>query len=170
MEFWPFLLLGLGLVFVVLEVLIPSAGILGTVAAASIVGGGVLAFRAGNTPLAVYLGLSVLLVPVALVIALKLFPKTPVGKHMTLDGSTFDPKEAAAGGAEFDALVGTEGTAETPLRPSGKALLGGRRVDVMTRGEMIERGRAIHVLRVEGNRVIVAEPQSDANASPNQAP
>jgi membrane-bound serine protease (ClpP class) len=43
----------------------------------------------------------------------------------------------------------------TDLRPSGKALIERVRVDVITRGEYIEAGCPVVVIRTEGNRVVV---------------
>lgn len=157
MELWAFLLLGLGLVFIALEVFFPSFGILGTIAAACVITGGVLAFRVEGSTFIVYLMLAFLLGPTVAMIGLKLFPKTPIGRKLTLAGSTFNPLEASAGGAEYRGLLDQKGVAQTTLRPAGKALLDGRRVDVTTRGEMIDAGRPVKVVRVEGNRVFVAE-------------
>jgi len=160
MELWAFILLGLGLVFIVLEVFFPSFGILGTIAAGCIIAGGVLAFRASGI-FAIYLVLAFVLVPVSTLLGLKLLPHTPIGKKLMLAGSTFDPAEATAGsGAQLDQFMGQVGVAQTPLRPSGKAVFDGRRLDVLTRGEMVEAGRSVKVVRVEGNRVIVAEERS----------
>lgn len=161
MELWSFLLLGLGLVFIVLEVFFPSFGLLGTIAAGCIIGGGVLAYRSPSDIFVVYLVFAFLLGPTVAVIGLKIFPHTPFGKRLTLSGSTFDATEAAAGAeSDFQSLVGRSGLAQTPLRPAGKAVVDGRRLDVMTRGEMIEPGRSIKVVRVEGNRIFVAENQA----------
>jgi membrane-bound serine protease (ClpP class) len=157
MEFWAFLLLGIGLVFVLLEVFFPSFGLLGTLAAGSLIGGAVLAWKSENDIFGTYLILTFILAPTVGMIGLKLFPRTPFGKAMTLEGSTFDPREAAPGGKDLDALVGKRGVSLTPLRPSGKALVEGRRLDVLTRGELLDDGVAIEVLRVEGNRIFVAE-------------
>ena len=52
-------------------------------------------------------------------------------------------------------LVGAEGEAVTQLRPSGIARLNERRYDVVTRGEMIEKGTPIKVIEVSGNRIVV---------------
>lgn len=52
-------------------------------------------------------------------------------------------------------LAGRSGTAASYLRPAGVALIGGRRVDVLTQGEFIPQGTPIHVTRVEGARVFV---------------
>lgn len=51
---------------------------------------------------------------------------------------------------------GMEGTAVTPLRPTGVALLNGNRTDVLTAGEPVDNGAQIRVVSVEGNRVVVA--------------
>ncbi|MCE9582397.1 MAG: hypothetical protein K8T20_07880 [Planctomycetes bacterium] len=53
-------------------------------------------------------------------------------------------------------MPGMDGTAVTPLRPTGVAVLDGKRTDVLTNGEPVERGAAIRVVAVEGNRVVVA--------------
>lgn len=52
-------------------------------------------------------------------------------------------------------LVGREGTAYTDLRPSGTALVGEERLDVVTEGEFIPRGSRVQVLRSEGYRHVV---------------
>ncbi len=162
MEFWAFILLGVGLVFILLEVFFPSFGLLGTIAAGALIGGAVLAYQSKADIFKTYLLLSFVLGPVVGIVALKLWPKTRIGRMMTLEGSTFDPKEAAPGGAAFEQLAGKSGVSITPLRPSGKALIDGRRIDVLTRGELIEPGMPIRVVRVEANRVVVAEQSSNS--------
>lgn len=160
MELWSFLLLGLGLVFVLLEVFFPSFGILGTIAAGCIIAGGVLAFRAEGI-LATYLVLAFVLVPVVALVGLKVLPMTPMGKRLMLDGSTFAASESAAGsGQGLLEYMGRSGVAQTPLRPSGKATFDGRRLDVVTRGELVDSGSRVKVIRVEGNRVFVAEERN----------
>jgi membrane-bound serine protease (ClpP class) len=57
--------------------------------------------------------------------------------------------------AEKPELLDKTGTALTTLRPSGTALIDGRRVDVVTEGSMIERGTPIRVVAIEGLRVVV---------------
>ncbi len=68
---------------------------------------------------------------------------------------------AAAQGADyvassdFSSLVGKSGVASSYLRPSGLALIEGRRVDVLTQSEFIQEGSPIRVTRVEGSRIFV---------------
>jgi membrane-bound serine protease (ClpP class) len=52
-------------------------------------------------------------------------------------------------------LKGRTGISLTTLRPSGKALIDGRKVNVVTEGVFLDRGSKIKVVMVEGNRVVV---------------
>ncbi len=58
-------------------------------------------------------------------------------------------------GAEKPELLQRTGTALTVLRPSGAALIDGQRVDVVSEGQMIEKGSQIKVVATEGMRVVV---------------
>lgn len=52
-------------------------------------------------------------------------------------------------------LLAREGVAFTVLRPSGTALIGDQRVDVVTEGGLVEKGTPVRVIAVEGLRVVV---------------
>lgn len=52
-------------------------------------------------------------------------------------------------------LVGQSGTAVTDLRPSGAAVIGDERLDVVTEGEYVAAGAPVTVLRSDGYRHIV---------------
>ena len=54
-----------------------------------------------------------------------------------------------------ETLLGLEGTAYTSLRPSGTALIGDEKVDVVTEGEYIEKNEGIKVIRIEGRKIVV---------------
>ena len=56
---------------------------------------------------------------------------------------------------DFAHLVGRSGTTTTPLMPSGKARIGDELLDVIADGEAIDRGEAVVVVEVRGNRVLV---------------
>ncbi|MHC4943410.1 MAG: NfeD family protein [Planctomycetota bacterium] len=161
MIYYAFGLLALGLVFITLEVFFPSFGMLGTLAAASIIGGGVIAYMDESTGIFLgYLLFSFILIPCILLFALKIFPKTPVGRHFTLAGPSFDRKEAQATEKGIEDLLGKEGETMTPLHPTGIATIDNKRVDVVTRGEMLEKETIIRVVKVEGNRIVVERSDS----------
>jgi membrane-bound serine protease (ClpP class) len=58
-------------------------------------------------------------------------------------------------GAEPASLLNRTGVADTALRPTGKALVDGRRLDVVSEGDFIEQGAAIEIIEVAGKRVVV---------------
>jgi membrane-bound serine protease (ClpP class) len=114
------------------------------------------------------LGTSILRVLISLgatlglfVVALAVLPKTKVKNKLVLD-TAIDDK--AAGGIEGEAIAevlaeGLTGVTESFLRPAGIARFGGRRVDVLTEGDFIEKGERVVILRTEGNRVFVKKEQ-----------
>ena len=157
------LLLGVGLALIVAEVLFPSFGILSVLATAAIVGAIVMAFRISNEAGLQFLVATVLLVPVMIVLGFKLFPHSPIGKHMVSSGLSFE-SAAATDGRDLQ-LVGEEGTVEADCRPAGMARIGTRRVDVVTRGEWIEAGERVRVAEVIGNRVVITRvPDEETTA------
>jgi membrane-bound serine protease (ClpP class) len=52
-------------------------------------------------------------------------------------------------------MVGQSGSALSMLRPSGKAVIGGKVVDVFSEGPLIAEGATIEVVAVSGNRITV---------------
>lgn len=87
-------------------------------------------------------------------IAAKYLPRTHAFQAVMLS-------EALAHNRGFEAtknyisLVGSAGTAETPLRPSGIAIFNGQRINVVARGEFIEKDSPIVVAETHGNRIVV---------------
>ena len=149
------LLLGLGLALVIAEVLFPSFGILSILATLAIVGAIVMAFRDSPEVGANFLVAVVVLLPVTILLGLRVFPRSPMGKHMVASGLSFE-STPATDPRDLE-LTGVEGEVEADCRPAGVARLGGRRVDVVTRGEWIEAGERVRVMEVKGNRVVVAQ-------------
>ena len=160
------LLFGLGLLLVVAEVLIPSMGVLGLLATVCVVGAIGWAFTISNAFGIQVLVAAVVLVPTLIGIGFKLLPHSPLAKKLIAGGFSFedgkgvDPRDAN--------LVGQEGVAESVLRPSGVVRFDGRRVDVVSRGEMIEEGTRVRVIDVAANRVVVARSDSSSRRSESE--
>jgi membrane-bound serine protease (ClpP class) len=81
----------------------------------------------------------------------KYFPQSRLARMFISD------KVVGEIGTERPELLQQTGTALTPLRPAGTAIIDGKRVDVVTEGQMIERGTPVRVVAVEGLRVVVRE-------------
>ncbi len=58
-------------------------------------------------------------------------------------------------GTDRPELLNQTGKALTTLRPSGTAVISGKRIDVVTEGPFIEPGTTVKVVAVEGMRVVV---------------
>ncbi|MFT5732153.1 MAG: membrane-bound ClpP family serine protease [Planctomycetota bacterium] len=148
------LLFAAGLVLIIAEVFVPSMGLLGLAATLCIAGSIGMAFYENTSAGVNMLIASAVLVPLVMVFGIKLFPSTPMGKKLMVrgysfaDGTSVDPRDKG--------LTGKTGTVEAPLRPAGIARIDDRRVDVVSRGEMIDRGEPVVVVEVSGNRVIVS--------------
>ncbi|MEW6071614.1 MAG: NfeD family protein [Planctomycetota bacterium] len=156
------LLLGLGIALVVAEVLFPSFGILSVLATTAIVAAVVLAFREGTDTGIAFLVATAVLVPAAVLAGLRVFPRTPLGRHMVASGLSFRSRSATD---ERDlTLLGKVGVVESPCRPAGMARIDERRVDVVTRGEFVASGVRVKVIEVRGNRVVVARVPEDGDS------
>ncbi|MFW6152676.1 MAG: NfeD family protein, partial [Verrucomicrobiota bacterium] len=141
-----------GLVFVGAEIFVPG-GFLGTIGGFSLIGAIVIAYIAFNTTIASYITLGIMaLTALAIYAWSKYFPKTFIGKKMFISDSLKDYRGIEDG---LDKLIGKEGTAMSDLRPGGFALIDGKRIDVVTQGEMINKNETIRVLDTQSNRVIV---------------
>ena len=150
----PLILLGIGLLLITAEVLIPSLGLLGGLATIALIGSVVLAWQESPELGQNFLIAACLLVPLMIMLGFKLLPLSPFTKVMVTEGFSF--KEGAAIDERDKDLMGKRGVVEAPLRPAGAARIEGRRVDVVTRGERIESGAWVEVIGLSGNRVEVS--------------
>jgi membrane-bound serine protease (ClpP class) len=85
-------------------------------------------------------------------IVIKTVPQTAAGKRMIL---AHEQTGQSAATEPPTRLVGQHGVAQSLLRPSGMALLDGKRLDVVAESGVIESGSAIKVVAVEGTQIIV---------------
>ena len=152
------ILLIAGILLVVLEAFIPSGGILGFLAAAALVAAVILAFRENSTAGLAFITITVIIVPVFIMLGLKIFPKTPIGKRLILSPAVETPAQRGVAGVadkDFSRLLGKIGKTTTPLRPSGIIEIEDERYSAVAEGEMIDRGVEVVVIKVEGNSIVV---------------
>ena len=82
-------------------------------------------------------------------------PESTLFRKMELRAATNTTEGYSASTGEAKALLGTTGVAETNLRPSGKGRFGEKLVDVVTEGDLVEKGKRITIVEVQGSRVVV---------------
>jgi membrane-bound serine protease (ClpP class) len=148
-----------GVLAIILEVFIPSAGIIGIAGLGSIIASIVIAYQQlGNLIGSIYLVVVLVLVPVFIVLYFRFFPRSPVGRWLISQDrqapekgySSFTPEKYAD-------LIGKEGISLTILRPAGMVRIDGQKYSAVTGGEFIEKDKPVKVVKVEGSRVVVRQ-------------
>ena len=85
---------------------------------------------------------------------LKLLPKSKFFNKLVLK-KNIDEQSGYTSDEKLKALIGMKGKALTDLRPSGTAIIEGRRVDVVTSGGYLNKGTKVVVTDEEGSKVVV---------------
>lgn len=164
MNIWvPILLFIVGFIALFLELFVPAVGMIGAVGIICMIVATVLGYRNfGNTMGSLFLTGALIGTPAMIIIGLKLFPKTFVGKKLILAFSERQEEGFTSHTTEiYEALEGKEGMAITNLRPSGMVMIDEKKYSVVTSGELIPRGERVKVIKVEGNRIVVRKLASE---------
>jgi len=154
---WVVALLVLGLAVMVLEVFVPSGGILGFVSILALISAVATAFlEQGTTAGMAALAVVVLAVPAVLSMAFRWFPETPLGRRVLPPAPEAadvlpDPERRR----HLRDLVGRTGRTGSELLPWGSVEIGGDIVEAMSEGGPLEAGIAIEVVDVQGTVVVV---------------
>jgi membrane-bound serine protease (ClpP class) len=157
-ETFAIVLLIISMGLVLLEAFVPSMGILSLLALGTLGGSLFLGFRSGTTFGFVLIGVALAGIPTLLYVGFRVFPKTPLGRSMILSA----PSARGLPADRLARFAGRDGVTLTLLRPSGVAEIDGQRVDVLTRGEILEPGVPIQVIDCSGNRILVRAAQPAA--------
>jgi membrane-bound ClpP family serine protease len=154
---WAFILLFLGLVFLVLEFFIPSSGTLAVMCALSLMAAIGIGFAAGP-----WTGLSILLtvcvvVPTALVAAVHWWPETPIGRMILIQRpkSSDEVLPQTPAYRTLKDLVGRRGLAKGLMVPSGAVVIDGKLHEAVSEGMPIEAGQPIIVISISTQRLVV---------------
>ncbi len=164
-EFWEVLLFLVGVGLLLVELLIlPGFGIAG-VAGILFMIGGLLAALIGNVGFSfpamrqlasalLTLTATLVLFGVLLAVIGRYLPRTRRFQSLMLV-SGLSPNQGYTAQSVEAHLIGRQGRAVTPLRPSGIAEIDGRRLDVTTAGLFVPAGTMVEVVRVQGSRIEV---------------
>jgi membrane-bound serine protease (ClpP class) len=166
---WAVILLAAGLGLSVLEVFLPSGGIISFLAAAAVLAAIIVAFREGSGTGLTILSIAIVAIPIVVALALRFWPKTAIGRRMLLSSPEGDeilsdnPRHRYLKG-----LVGRVGVAKSKMIPSGAVSIDGRTIDALSEGFPIEIGQRVRVIEARGNRVVV-RPMTDESPEANEA-
>lgn len=161
MLLWGLALIAVALFLIVVEVFVPSGGLIAVASAGCAIAGVVCLFRYSTS-----WGLTGVLIlfvagPAAFGFALKVWPSTAIGRKMLGERS---PEELEAERLreareleERQALVGARGTAVTVLRPVGIVQIDGVRIDAIADGAFIPAGAPVRVTYADLTQVKVRQ-------------
>jgi len=169
---WTFLFLCLAFVVAVLEVFLPSGGIFGVLAVGLLITSIVFAFQVSVVFGSLYTFFVCLLVPVFLWYALRMWPKTWIGRQILLapeNDPALCPNEELQ---TLKQLVGKQGLAKSKMLLGGLIEIEGNRYSAVSDAEPIEAGEPISVVRIEGTSVIVRKISlvKNCDSSPESSP
>jgi membrane-bound serine protease (ClpP class) len=164
MTTWPIILLLAAALFMALEVMIPSFGMLGLLGATSYVFAVVLAFKVSTADGFIVAGVGLLVLPASFLLGFRLMRKTGLGRKSLLEAPEASSIQRGFSGG-LTALLGRSGVALTDLRPSGMADIGGLRTDVTAATTFVQKNTPVRVVRVEGTRILV-EPSDGKEERP----
>lgn len=147
------MMLILGLFLLAFELIVPG-GIVGSIGFALIIMS--LMSIAPYAPYMLYSILTALIVAVVgMVIMMKFFgKKLNVFNKMVLSDAT-DTEKGYVSHVNRTELLGEVAITSTPLRPSGTAMYGEERLDVVTEGGFISANTEVVIIAVEGVRIVV---------------
>jgi len=141
-----------GLILICFEVFVPG-GILGTIGFFLIVGSIWIAFvQLGSVGGSYFLVGGLVLAMVSVYLVMKFGIKTRLSRKLFLQSTE---KGFRSTSKNLEDLKDKTGISLTILRPSGKAVIDGGKVNVVSEGVFLPKGCKIKVVMVEGNRVVV---------------
>jgi membrane-bound ClpP family serine protease len=151
---WPILCLVAGLLLLFVEVFVPSGGLIGILAFGLLALSLWLAFT--TTPHGwKFLLAEAILLPVAFMGAIALWPYTPLARRLGLKPPAREEVEPETATLTLHHLIGQFGRALTPLRPSGVVDFEGRRLDGLAEEGLIPAGTLVKAISIRGNQLVV---------------
>jgi membrane-bound ClpP family serine protease len=155
---WSTVLMLLAVGLVALELFIPSGGVLGFLAACSVVGAVFLAFNNYENHWVGlgFVALAVIGTPIVVVVAVKYWPETSIGRAVlpeVVSGDEVLPDNEQL--RLLRSLEGQVGTTKSKMLPSGGVRIDGRTIDAVSEGMPIDEGQLVRVIKVSGARVVV---------------
>lgn len=155
--YWSILLLGLGVALIVLELFVPSGGVLGFLALVSLLAAIWVGYTGSPALGTIVLLITLIAVPVVVGIGLKIWPHTPFGR-LILGRGPDSPDDVLPRTEEYrglQRLIGRYGMTKSKMLPSGHVVIAGKTYDALTTGVAIEAGEPIRVVDVSTQRLVV---------------
>ena len=154
---WVASLLFVGLAVMVLEVFVPSGGVLGFLSLVAIGAAIVMAFVEQGAAFGMaVLAVAFAAVPAVLAVAFRWFPETPLGRRVLPPPPAPDDVIPAAGQRRrLRELVGRGGRAVSELVPWGAVAVGDGQFEAVSETGPVDAGMEVEVVGVQGGALVV---------------
>jgi membrane-bound serine protease (ClpP class) len=150
----PVILQLAGVLIIIAEIFLPSGGLLSLVAAGLFGYSLFIVFHDISTMAGTYFVLAELfIIPILIAVGLKILARSPATLRNTLSSDSGVVSQSS----ELENFLDCEGKSVTDLHPGGTAIINDQRVDVVSRGEYIDKDKDLVVVEVTGNQIIVRE-------------
>jgi membrane-bound serine protease (ClpP class) len=150
----PVILQLAGVLIIIAEIFLPSGGLLSLVAAGLFGYSLFIVFHDISTMAGTYFVLADLfIIPILIAVGLKILARSPATLRNTLSSDSGVVSQSS----ELENFLDCEGKSVTDLHPGGTAIINDQRVDVVSRGEYIDKDKDLVVVEVTGNQIIVRE-------------
>ncbi len=147
-----------GVLLAVIDIFVPSGGMLLILCTVCAVGSVLFGFRSSTTMGMTMLTLVVASVPIGVFLAIKIWPHTPIGRMVILKPPS--SQSGTADGGELESWVGSVLRADSALMPAGQIKIGHRRLNAVAESGFIEAGQAVKVLGIR-ERSLLVRPTSE---------
>jgi len=152
------LLFAAGALVLIAEMFIPSHGLLTVVGLALLVGGIPQTFHFGGEKAgAIAIVICLVALPAFAVAAVKIWPKTWVGRRIAPPNPVADSREGSVPVEEISRCIGRTGKAISSLRPVGICEFDGRRVSCVVEFGLLDAGAEVEGVRIVGAQLAVRE-------------
>lgn len=175
MLIWGFGLLAAALLLVIVDVFVPTFGVLAFLSLALSIAGVVCLFKVSSTWGTLGTVMVIIGGPVVFFFGLRIMPTTPLGRRLVLgshdqssdssgegsSGAAADPAARQADGSslssrgKMQALVGQQGEVVSDLRPIGMVRIGTQRYDALSETTLVRAGAMVRVMSVEASTLRV---------------
>ena len=147
----------LSAVLIVLEIFIPSFGIITACSVGCLLGGLWLFFGYGTAWGLAGIALAVIIIPTVIVLVYKNFPKTKLGKNLLTEPTKRKPGEGVPDSDKLTALMGCQGQVLTTMRPVGKCQFDSGKFECIAESGFVKKDAKVEVIKVESSQVTVRE-------------
>ena len=154
-EFYHIAVFLVGVLMIIVEILLPTVGLLAGLGVAAMLYSIVLALG-GDIGALVALGIALAISVAIFLLVVARLPSSRLWNKLVLHNSSRTEEGYVSTVGAVD-LIGKMGKVLTELRPAGTVQIDGRPVDVVSEGAFIEKGTRVVVLSVSGSRVVVRE-------------